>query len=530
MRRLTKDQREAAAWRVHELTDFVLPRLSTWNYEPCSQHKPDGKVEPSCLHCGVEFRKHQRTAIPWLYFKKRALLADIMGSGKTCVAAGLIAMLRETGEMPTLGRAVIVPRSPALTQWRNQLVRMMPDLDVAIAEGTRRQRISTYLSSWEVLLIGPEMLLRDHELLSRIPRALTISDDIDFLRNPDNKMSTALDYIGRRSDRYVILTGTPFQKRLVEFHAVLDAVGGEEVFGNMDQFMHRYVRSELVETLDRRTGTITRRRAVTGYKNVNELKLKMAPLVLRRTEFHDVTMPTIVPNDVYLGLHPRQRLAYEELQRGVVRLITEEGPKVKRTAALAKLSYGAAICAGLAALGEPDGPGTSVKLDWLIQQLTVGAFQDEKIVVFANLKDTVRAIQGRLARHDVGHVTVWGEDRNRKHRAEAQQRFWDDPECRVLVGTKAIEQSLNLQVSRHLVNVDMILNHSRMEQLAGRIRRDGSRYQHVFVHNLLTAGTQEERYVPMLEREAAVAAHVWDESSQLFAALPPLQLLQLISG
>jgi SNF2 family DNA or RNA helicase len=151
-------------------------------------------------------------------------------------------------------------------------------------------------------------------------------------------------------------------------------------------------------------------------------------------------------------------------------------------------------------------------------------------VVFANLKVTVEAIQARLTRAGIGHVTVWGRDRNRANRAEALRQFWEVPECRVLVGTKAIEQSLNLQVSRHLVNVDTILNQARMEQLAGRIKRDGSRYRHVFVHNLLTRGTQEEQYMPMLEREAAVAGHVWDESSELFQALPPLQLLQMISG
>ena len=115
-------------------------------------------------------------------------------------------------------------------------------------------------------------------------------------------------------------------------------------------------------------------------------------------------------------------------------------------------------------------------------------------------------------------------------RRAAQEQFWEDPECRVLIGTRAIEQSLNLQVSRHLINIDMILNPARMEQLAGRIRRDGSAYQHVFVHNLLTVGTQEERYLPLLEREAALSSHIWDENSELFQALDAQALLRLISG
>ena len=230
-----------------------------------------------------------------------------------------------------------------------------------------------------------------------------------------------------------------------------------------------------------------------------------------------------------LDLYPAQRAKYTELRKGVLKIIKEEGTQIKRPAALAKIHYGAAICAGLAALGEADGPLTSVKMDWIMDQLD-GDLSDEKVVIFVNLKNSVRALQLRLRSAGIGFVTVWGEESNKAKRSEAQERFWTDSSCRVLVGTKAIEQSLNLQVSRHLINMDMILNPARMEQLAGRIRRDGSAYQHVFVHNLLTAGTQEERYLPMLEREAALASHIWDENSQLFNMISPLALLQLISG
>ena len=76
----------------------------------------------------------------------------------------------------------------------------------------------------------------------------------------------------------------------------------------------------------------------------------------------------------------------------------------------------------------------------------------------------------------------------------------------------------------------MILNPARMEQLAGRIRRDGSAHTSVYVHNLLTLDTQEERYIPLLEREQALIDTVWDESSELFESLSPLALLTLISG
>ena len=97
------------------------------------------------------------------------------------------------------------------------------------------------------------------------------------------------------------------------------------------------------------------------------------------------------------------------------------------------------------------------------------------------------------------------------------------------MGTSAIEQSLNLQCARHLINVDMIPNPARMTQLAGRISRDGSQHKTVYVHNLLTYDTQEENYLPVLEREQALIDTVWDSTSELFRQLSGLELLQLFS-
>lgn len=567
VRNFTTERREQLAWTVHEAAEFKLPALRAWNYEPCKLHvrgwpkevqddsgnwvtKTQLGPKPDCRKCGLIFRQHQRIGIAWMYLKMFGLLADSMGLGKTTEIGGLIAMLIETGELSLfrdrsekyggMGRVVVVPRSAALYQWWAELLRMMPGLNVVVAEGTKRQRTQLYLQPWQVLLIGPEMMRQDWEMIERFDIALLVTDDVDQLRNRETDTSYVLDRLGRRGTeklqpgtaRYIIASGTPLQKRLPELHAILDGVGGEAIMGNLDTFMRRHVRKETVREFNTKTGREERREVITGYRNLHTLKRQIAPLVLRRTaaDLHDVTLPTIMPNDVYLDLYPAQKRKYDELRKGVLQILKEDGARLmKRPDALAKIHYGAAICAGLAALGEADGPGTSVKMDWIIDVLT-GDLAEEKVVLFVNLKNSVRAMQYRLREAKVGFVTVWGEERDKAARAAAQERFWTDPNCRVLIGTKAIEQSLNLQVARHLINMDMILNPSRMQQLAGRIRRDGSAYSQVFVHNLLTANTQEARYMPMLEREQALADFIWDDNNQLFKALDPIALLQLIAG
>lgn len=553
VRNFTDARREAIAWNIRELDDFELPHLTHWNYELCRQHRhgwdesyydPETdkdltrrvttRPKPGCRKCGIHLRKHQRKGAAWLYFKMRALLADTMGAGKTSQIGALLALMLETGELPQSGRAVIIARSPALLQWYAELLRMIPNLNVIVARGTKVQRSNLYVGSWDVLLIGPEMFLRDADSIKRFPLALIVTDDIDPIRN-DNTTAFTIDELGRLADRFVIVSGTPLQKRLPEIYNVLDGIGGERVFGSIDQFMSMYVRTQNVTEYDAREHKDVTRKKVTGYRNLGDFKKRVAPLYLRRTaaDLDDVTLPTINADDVYLDLYPPQQARYDDLRKKVVKILREEKQTVKHVTALSKIHYGAAICAGLAAIDGPsaDGPGTSVKFDWIMDKVGPdGDLGDEKVVIFANLKDSVRSLQKRLQDANIGFVTVWGEDNNHARRAAAQERFWQDPECRILIGTKAIEQSLNLQVSRHLINVDMILNPARMEQLAGRIRRDGSAYQHVFVHNLIGANTQEERYMNLLETEAALSSHIWEENSELFKAISPLALLQLISG
>lgn len=539
------------AARVRVSTDFKLPKLDLWNYSPCRVHA-NGWVEqfydeerkeerhrtvydrpkPGCRKCGILFRQHQRVGIAWMYLKKRGLLADVPGSGKTAHAGGLVAMLHQTGEIESVGRVLIIPRAPALAQWRDELLRMLPNLNLVVASGTKKQRLEIYAQPWDVMLISPQTFNNDNEILrNNFDFSLVLTDDVDALRNRDTDTAKNIKRLARDSDRFFVMTGTPLQKRLSELWSTLEEVGGRQAFGTLDAFERRHVTTAVVREFDENTGLQTKIRTVPAYRNMNEVKEKMAPMVLRRNaeDLKDVHLPEVNVNDVFLDLYPAQRNKYEELRRGVLRIIKEQGEDVKHITALTQIHYGAQICGGLATLGEADGPNTSVKMDWVVRALQE-EFEGEKVVLFANYKNSVRALQERFRAAGIGFETVWGEEPNKDARMRSQNRFWDDKNCRVLIGTQAIEQSLNLQVSRHLIAMDTILNPARMEQLAGRIRRDGSAYKHVFVHNLLTVRTQEERYLPLLEREAALSSHIWDENNDLFKALQPLQLLQLISG
>lgn len=529
----TDTHRRRLASKLKTVHDVKLPHLKHWNYDGC-EHHPDGPVI-GCEYrkCGGPLYRTQRQGIAWLHLVKKGLLGDETGTGKTNQILGLCCLLKQQGELT--GRAVIVCQTPAAPQWLAEAQRWAPGLNsIASVSGmSAREREEQIIhTNWDVLIIGYHMMLRDIDLLCRLEPTLVVSDDVDPLRDAENATAYAFRRLADQAERCVVINATPLQVRLQELHATTTPVGGFQIFGSLKAFEIRYVRRTLVTEVDSRTGRKTKRTIVDGYKNMEEFRRKLEPFYIRRTDadMDEGTMPQVMPpTNHWLDPSPLQRVKYEELQRGVVRLIKEEGEKVKRVQALAKVTYGAMLCSSLTTLGEPDSMDASAKLDWLMDRLT-GEWYDRKVICYIRFKDTIKTLYQRLEKENIDLALIVGgkQTRNKALRQQQIDRFWNDPNCRVLAGTSALERSLNLQVSNIVVCFDSLLNPARMHQIVGRAKRAGSKFKHVYVHNLFLRDTQEERYLGVLQRRQALIDFVWGEENDLYEQLTPLELLQLI--
>lgn len=518
------------AERIKSLKRVILPTLEDWNYKGCKHH-PDGPT-PQCSYrlCGGDFFDHQTKSIAWLYVAQNGLEASVTGSGKTNVALGLLCLAKHYGE--TL-RAVIVCQTPAVDQWASEASRFAPGLDTAhVKSGTpKNERLALYASNWEVLIIGHHLMTRDVEELTAVGPLQVISDDVDPILNMGNRTHKAMALLAGNAERVVEFNATSLQTRLQQLYAAASLFGGREVWGTIKAFETRYVKREPVYI--RINNELKKTFKATGYKNLVDFRSKMDPMSIRHSyeDLNDIRMPeSMPPQQIWLDLHPAQRAKYEQLQSGVLDLLKKDQPPEQRmVSALAAYTHGQQICTGLPALGEADGPGASSKLDWLENRL-ITDWVDNKIVVFTRNVGTVSAFHDRLKTHGIGYATVWGENNKNGLRQEEIKRFWDDPNCRVMIGTAAMERSLNLQVSNILVFLDTIPNPARMTQVMGRVKRAGSMHSHVWTFYLLTRDTQEERSLKALAARQAVVDAVNDEDDAgLFDKLTAEELLRLIS-
>lgn len=530
--RMLPSERHKLASRIQSLSDFELPKLKYFNYDPCSEHDI---VQSWCKQCGIIPRAHQRVGSAWLYARAKCLLADSTGLGKTCSMALLIAMLKETNQLNS-GRVLVICRAPAVRQWVQELNRMLPAVKVSGYYGTARKRLDIITGDWEVLVAGREIFNRDQKngAFNQIDILALLIDDVDSLRNRKNQIAVRIKALANHCRYVVIANATPLQKKLIELHSTLEPIGGREVFGSKTRFENTYtVQRKIQIPIGKNPDGTTKIRVdrqVTSYQNIEHFKQLLAPMALRRTPdmLDDVDMPAIIPNTVWLELHSAQRDKYKEIQRGVLKIIKEgKLDQVKNLEAVTIWMKAAATCTGLAALGEDDGPGTSSKLDWLMDKLQ-GDLSDEKVLVFIHNIAMVKATQARLEAAGIECVTISGMDSNPNRRAEAVKEFWENPRCKVMLGTSSLESSLNLQCARHLVAMDTIPNPARMTQLAGRIARQGSKFSTVYVHTLVNRECQEEALLTKLEMENALIDNVWGSESELFQQLDPQTLLQLI--
>ena len=117
-------------------------------------------------------------------------------------------------------------------------------------------------------------------------------------------------------------------------------------------------------------------------------------------------------------------------------------------------------------------PGRDAKLQALVKLLS-RRLVGEKVVVFTEYRDTLRAAARRLDAENISYTIFHGGTSDRE-RDSAIHSFLTDPGIRVFLATDAASEGKNLQQGvHHLVHLDVPWNPNRYLQRNGRIDRYG---------------------------------------------------------
>ena len=131
-----------------------------------------------------------------------------------------------------------------------------------------------------------------------------------------------------------------------------------------------------------------------------------------------------------------------------------------------------------------------------------GGWAERGCIVFSQYFDTARYIAALLSQDTEIPIGLYagGEKSGiyqrgdfRKRSKEQLKTMVSERKLRVLVGTDAASEGLNLQMLSALINVDLPWNPTRLEQRKGRVQRIGQLADTILVYNMRYKGSVEDK-------------------------------------
>ncbi len=436
----------------------------------------------------VPLLPYQLDGIAFAIGAGRAVLADDMGLGKTIQGIGVAELL---AQVVGIKRVLVICPTSLKAQWRSEIHRFC-DRDCQLIMGSAEERFLQYDNGCFFTVCNYEQVLRDLEPIEQVQWDLIILDEGQRIKNWEAKTSRVIKSL--KSRFALVLSGTPLENRLDELYSVVQFIDDRRL-GPGFRFFHRH---RVVDDSGK----------VIGYKNLDELRSNLQPILLRRTRASVLQqLPERTTEVVRIPASDEQAgLSWENVKRAAQiaskRFLTEmDLIRIQQHLLVARMAADSTF------LVNKQEPSWSTKLDYL-EELFEQIWQepDRKVVLFSEWTTMLDLIEKRLERFAVDFVRLDGSVPQKK-RQQLVHRFQHDPACRLFVTTNAGSTGLNLQAANTVINVDLPWNPAVLEQRIARAHRMGQK-RHVDVFLLVTVDTFEERLLETLsnKRELALAA------------------------
>ncbi|HBE01785.1 MAG: hypothetical protein A2096_12690 [Spirochaetes bacterium GWF1_41_5] len=445
----------------------------------------------------AELMPYQLEGIAFILENGRAILADDMGLGKTIQAIGSAEFLYKEGD---LKKALIICPASVKSQWKKEIKKFTGKDSILIA-GAADERSSQYETGELYTICNYEQVMRDITYIEKAKWDLIILDEGQRIKNWEAKTSKIVKSL--KSPFSIVLTGTPIENQLGELYSIVEFIDMRHLEPAF-RFFYKY------RVVDEKGKPI-------GYKNLNLLREKIKPIILRRTR--DMVMKELPERITEIRKIPpsAEQLAIHNASRHIVQMIIRK--KFLTEMDLLRLKKALLTCrmaADSTFLVDKEPPGYSTKLaelDQILEQLA--AEEERKIIIFSEWTTMLNLIEPVLYKHNLVFVRLDGSVAQNKRQA-IMDEFQNNKNCRVIIMTNAGATGLNLQAANTVINVDLPWNPAVLEQRIARAHRMGqTRTVHVFL--LITEDTLEESLLTILDAKQALADGALNQDSKIDA-------------
>lgn len=401
----------------------------------------------------VTLRRYQEFGAKYLVVQQKTILGDEMGLGKTIQALAAMVHLQEGG---TPARFLVVAPASILGNWLRE-IQARTSLPALLLHGADRHK--RFISWFEQGGVTSYETVRGDDVDGGLARRnltvdLLVVDEAHYIKNPGTGRTQATQEIFPYAQRVCLMTGTPLENRIEEFHTLVG-----------------FLKPEVVPQLRLINAGLTR----LGLER-QRFHETVAPVYLRRNQ-EDVLreLPEKIEKEEWVDLTPGDKETYRTAVR------SKNMMAMRRTATLGK------------------GDGRSAKLARLRELLDEYREAEQKVLIFSFFLDVLEAVSiGFDAR-----AAITGEVLPAQ-RLRIIDEFQQTPGFRVLpCQIQAGGIGLNLQAASVVILMEPQWKATAEDQAIARAHRMGQT-RRVVVHRLLARNSVDERMLDILRGKREV--------------------------
>jgi superfamily II DNA or RNA helicase len=439
-------------------------------------------------------RGYQLDGFHWLAFlwqhRLGGILADDMGLGKTLQVLTLVAHTRRSTDAPFL---VVAPTS-VVSAWQSEAAHHAPGLRVRTVSASRARRgasIADLAAGADVVVTTYTLLRLESADYADVAWAGLVLDEAQAVKNHQSKAYAAARAVP--ADVRLVVTGTPFENRLLELWALLSIVA-PGLYPRPGAFVEHVVRPVERQGDDAALRRFTRR---------------IKPFVLRRTkEVVAADLPPKQEQVVRVELNARHRRIYDtHLARERQRILgLVDDLDTNRVAVLAALTTLRQLALDPALTDPHHDRVGSAKTDLLVERLAEITAEGHRALVFSTFTGFLRRVRERVEAAGIATAYLDGTTRRR---AEVIEEFRAGAAPVFLISLKAGGVGLTLTEADYVFVLDPWWNPAAEAQAVDRAHRIGQD-RTVMVYRLVSGDTIEDKVMALKERKAALFAKVVD--------------------
>lgn len=236
---------------------------------------------------------------------------------------------------------------------------------------------------------------------------------------------------------------------------------------------------------------------IVGYKNLDELRSMVSKVMLRRVKGDVLDLPPKVHTIEWVDAYPEQRALYkdvrEQVRDNIDKVKVNPDPLSEMLRLRQVTGYPGIISSTVTKSAKMD------RMEELVEdEVAVGG----KAIIFSNWSSMTNVIRNRLKKYNPAYIT--GEVGSVERMAE-KDRFQNDPNCKVIIGTiGALGTGFTLTAGQLVIFVDEPWNRGIKDQAEDRAHRIGTRGT-VRIVTLLTRNTVDEGIYNLVQKKGKMA-------------------------